>query len=76
MVERTETDGAVLLFVVPVEFTEIDGVGLLEAVDGATKCVPGPVSSLGSGAVNGSRRYLVAWYGVLSATRQTSVRSG
>lgn len=24
------------------------------------KCVPGPVSSLGSGAVKGSRRYLAA----------------
>ena len=58
MLERTE------VFSLPVELTETEGVGLLEAVvvDAAEKCEPGPVSSLGSGAVSGSRRYLVACY--------------
>ena len=33
--------------------------------DVVTWCVPGPVSSLGSGAVRGSRRYLDAWMKLL-----------
>lgn len=36
------------------------------------KCVPGPVSSLGSGAFKGSSRYLVAWQ-MVSKTWQIDV---
>ena len=47
------------------DFEEVDADGPLN-VYGAlltvvVKWLPGPVSSLGSGAVKGSRRYLVAW---------------
>ena len=47
------------------DFEEVDADGPLD-VNGAlltvvVKWLPGPVSSLGSGAVKGSRRYLVAW---------------
>jgi hypothetical protein len=47
------------------DFEEVDADDPLD-VNGAlltvvVKWLPGPVSSFGSGAVNGSRRYLVAW---------------
>jgi hypothetical protein len=47
------------------DFEEVDADGPLD-VKGAlltvvVKWLPGPVSSFGSGAVRGSRRYLVAW---------------